>query len=149
MKRKIRNYLSYTVTFLCLITISFSLLVAVRHNNKVYSYFLPNSSVAFTPIEIDGNTELDAWAAVNSPGTDGLSWGNAHIIENYEIDATGTNFGISITNTDRYLIIRNCDVSNALFDGISISSCQNIEITACDFHDNTNSGIRTPSSNNL
>jgi parallel beta-helix repeat protein len=147
MKRKIGKYLSYMAIALCLITVSIFILAPIRENSSNYSFSRPKTSVPFSPIELDGNAALDAWAIINSPGTDGLSWATAHVIENYEIDASGTDYGIRITNTDRYLIIRNCDVSNApTLNGIHLTTCQNVKITECYSHDNGDMGIRVAAS---
>jgi parallel beta-helix repeat protein len=101
----------------------------------------PIISAAHDPIDIDGNDELDAWAIVNSPGTDGLSWATAHVIGDYEIAVSGATYGIKIWNIDRYLIIRNCDVSNVqAYYGIYLVSCQNVKIIDCHVHDNTGTG---------
>ena len=96
------------------------------------------------PIRIDGNVELDAFCAGN--GTDGLSWETAFKIENYSI-TSGKDSGISIKNTDRFLIIKNCSIEN--FDsywatpngtyyekGIEIKECSNVKITMCSLTEN-------------
>jgi parallel beta-helix repeat protein len=147
MKRNIGNYLQYLFVVVCIITVSVFMLGPIRENSIKCSFSGLNTSDP--PIDIDGNPALDAWAAINSPGTDGLSWNTAHVIENYEIDAAGVGSGIKITNTDRYLIIRNCEVSNAQAWGLTILICQNVKITECYVHDNTVRGISASTSSNL
>ncbi|MHA1717403.1 MAG: PKD domain-containing protein [Promethearchaeota archaeon] len=91
------------------------------------------SSVSHSPIFINGDSELDAFCAGN--GTDGLTPATAHVIENYEIDGSGLDTPIHIRSTTRYLIIRNCTLSNSgtgVFDaGIRLYHCQNVKIVDC------------------
>nr|MDO8109489.1 NosD domain-containing protein [Candidatus Sigynarchaeota archaeon] len=89
------------------------------------------SASALTPhskISITGNTALDAFCAGN--GTTGLSWASAHRISGYDIDAIGSGDCISISSTNRFLIISNCLVRNtATGSGIKLNTCLNINIS--------------------
>lgn len=93
----------------------------------------PKTATVHAPIDINGNTALDTF--FSGDGTDGLSWTTAHVMSNLEIDVTGTENCIRIRNTDRYLIIQDCTLSNASADwtigGIYLSDCSNIRITGC------------------
>lgn len=76
-------------------------------NHAENSGFYIKTSAA--TILIDGDDEL----ALNASTGDG-SEENPYIIENYVIDANGLNaHGISINNTRKYFIIRNCTVNDA------------------------------------
>ncbi|QEE15706.1 NosD domain-containing protein [Promethearchaeum syntrophicum] len=97
--------------------------------------------ISHDPIRIDGNNALESFCAGN--GTDGLSWETAFKIENYSI-ISGEESGISINNTDRFLIINNCSIENfwdtnygATDNGIKILNCSNIKITDCSLTNNT------------
>jgi hypothetical protein len=98
----------------------------LENEKKNLDFLKPFSAEIHSKIYIDGNSALDAFCS--GDGTDGLSWASAHVIEDYEIDAGGSGSGIYISNTDRYLIIRNCTLSNS---GISIWSCSNIKVMNC------------------
>ena len=82
------------------------------------------------PIYINGNAMLNDFCSGN--GTAG-SYSNPHVIEDYIIDAEGTGSGINIRNTDLYLIIQNCTVTNsgtATFDaGLFFENCASIKKT--------------------
>lgn len=88
----------------------------------------PIAATVHSPIWIDGNIALNAFFSGN--GTTGADWGNAHVIENYEIDAGGSGSGIEIHNTNLYLIIRNVTTINSANAkaGIFLSNCSNVKI---------------------
>ncbi|MHA1728449.1 MAG: right-handed parallel beta-helix repeat-containing protein [Promethearchaeota archaeon] len=94
----------------------------------------------------DTNKRLDE--ICGEMGTDGLSWESAHIIENYSFDI-GIDFhsyyfpAISVENTSRHLIIRNCTFFNSKSIDIKVPvieliGCQNIRLIGCKI-ENTNS----------
>ncbi|HME53980.1 MAG TPA: right-handed parallel beta-helix repeat-containing protein [Candidatus Lokiarchaeia archaeon] len=105
---------------------------------------LSTSQVGHAPIYIDGNASLDAFCAGN--GTNGLSWATAYVIENLAINGNGGTC-ISITNTNRYLIIRDCDLSSPGFIGsssrqaIGLFSVQHVKILSNYVHDVSNGSI--------
>jgi parallel beta-helix repeat protein len=104
---------------------------------RTFKEFTPKTSVVHGPISITGNAQLDAFCAGN--GTDGLSWGTAHVIEDLEIEISGAwVHGIEIINTNRFLIIRNCSIltSGGMVEdsGIKLSSCNNIRIENSTIH---------------
>ena len=122
------------------------------------------SYTAHTPISISGNSQFtSANGVVRGNGTAG----NPYVIENWSIDATGYSSAISIFGTSAYFIIRNCSLSNANgdiisitgvsvsngqiinnicagggIDGIYLSNCHNFLIYNNSCVDNTNWGIR-------
>ena len=92
-----------------------------------------------SPITIVGNAAMDAFFAGN--GTNGLTWATAHVLDNIEINAQSASSGIEINDTTRYLIIRNCTITNSTaysYDdsGIKLSRCTNIQVTNCTLREN-------------
>ncbi len=75
-------------------------------------------------IRINGNSELDTFCSIGN-GTQE----NPFIIENLTIDASDAT-GILITQTDMFLTIRNCSITNGgdLHTGIILSSSKNVKI---------------------
>ena len=61
-------------------------------------------------IHINGNSQFTSSNGVISGAG---SKNNPYIIENWSIDAKGTNHGIWIENTNSYFVIRNCFIYNA------------------------------------
>ncbi|MFX1259712.1 MAG: nitrous oxide reductase family maturation protein NosD, partial [Promethearchaeota archaeon] len=85
-----------------------------------------NNEIVYGTICIDSNNALDAFCAGKS--TDGLSWDTAHVISDYDIDAEGySRHAIVIQNTDRYLIIRDCEIKNAEI-GLYFEDVSNVKI---------------------
>jgi parallel beta-helix repeat protein len=148
---KYRTYLlrkRLSMFLLCLIAgtlfsaFAFSMLQVESKNTNAY---IPKASTAHSPISIDGNAALDAFCA--GKGTDGLSWDTAHVIEDLEIDAEGVGSGIDIRNTDRFLIIRRCTITNSgdvtptatsfyADCGFWLEYINNLKITECDVNNN-------------
>jgi parallel beta-helix repeat protein len=80
------------------------------------SFVAPTGLTAVNPIRINSNADFDA--AHNVSAGDGSS-GNPWIIENLEVNASKTSFGIYVGNTTDYFIIRNCyvhDAAGGVFD---------------------------------
>jgi|GEM_PF-2123707 len=105
-----------------------------------------------SPIAIDGNADLDEQAdAFGWPG-DG-SPENPYLIADLTIDAPGSA-GISIQNTDRHVIIRNCMVSGATWGGpdygrgLWLSGTRNVTVEMSTF-DRNDYGIFVQSSNDI
>ncbi len=83
-------------------------------------------SVSWDPIiSIDGNPALAAFCSVGS-GT----WSDPYIIENYNISASAMH-GIEISNTNAYLVIRDCFIGygERNFGGINLEHCDNVNLT--------------------
>ncbi|MHA1684437.1 MAG: NosD domain-containing protein, partial [Promethearchaeota archaeon] len=103
----------------------------INGSSRVDEFPLVSSEGVFEPFLIDGNTELDYFC--NSSGTDGLSWATAHVIDGLKISAGSGSYGISIKNTDRYLVISNSTITHAVKNigdaGIVLYSCENINLT--------------------
>jgi parallel beta-helix repeat protein len=129
----------------------------------------PKSSVSHAIISIDGNAELDSFADKTGGGTAG----DPYIIQNFEIDGGGLDVPIIIKNTNKYLTIQNCELSqsedatesagiyldnvdnvkisknlvrNNLKYGIFLIDCNNVNITNNEIRNNANSGIHIDSS---
>lgn len=113
--------------------------------NKEYFFSIPKASSAHTPIDINGNDEMDAFFSTD--GTDGLSWETAHIISSYEINGS-SNIAIQIRNADRHLIIKKCVlftdwhiVLPSMTPCLSIKNCENIRIINNNIDNPTGFGI--------
>jgi len=63
-----------------------------------------------------------------------------YIIEGWDINATGYDYGIYIANTRAYFIIRNCKIYGAIWGGIRLENVTNGKITSNTITDN-NVGI--------
>ncbi|MFX0140513.1 MAG: NosD domain-containing protein [Candidatus Hodarchaeota archaeon] len=145
IKHKLKKKFFTLVLFLILLGLPSQLVLLLHHEGKDH---LDKAkllvSVSHSPIFIDGNDALDAFCS--GAGTDGLSWASAHVIEGYEIVAelqpepSGNCIGIEIRNTDRFLVIKNCDIQESVgigsAGGIFLQECQNINITGCEFSNN-------------
>ncbi len=89
-------------------------------------------------INIDGNAELDAFCSGN--GTSG-NITHPYVIENLEIKSDGAQNGFKLSNTNRYLIIRNVNISefyqssNSI--GIFLNNCVYVTIDDCHFYNNS------------
>jgi len=86
------------------------------------------------PIVIIGDEEMDAFP--DWTGGDGLTAETAYILEGFIIDGIGEDVSISISQTDRHLIIRDCELlaSDGSQDpSIMVDDSRNITITDCDF----------------
>lgn len=95
-----------------------------------------SSSIEHDPISINGNDVLNN-TAMSGSGTES----DPYIIENLIINAKGNDSGISIENTDKYLIIVNCTVFGAI-RGIELyNNCTNVHITNCTLTNNAYYGI--------
>ncbi len=75
------------------------------------TWISPRTAGASGPIVIDGNARLASFCAGNG-SMDGLSWATAYRLENYTIALGGSGTGIYINNTNAFLIIQNCSVTD-------------------------------------
>ena len=138
----------------CLSTFSYIIIniksLKTKKDTDVILYSPPHqSNIQHSPIFIDGDKSLEEFCSGN--GTDG-SITNRYLIENYEIDVGMTGSGIEINNITKYLIIKNCKISNSgpvevINSGIKLINCSNIQIINCILIDNT-FGISLENSNN-
>ncbi|MBD3351557.1 MAG: zinc-ribbon domain-containing protein [Candidatus Lokiarchaeota archaeon] len=129
-----------------LLTLSFVLLVIIvssvntgyitgKINNN------PEAAVYHSKIDIDGNSALDTFITNEGDSTNGLSWSTAHVIDNLEISSSSDGIScIKIKNTDRYLIIEECTLSDTWHygggssqQGIRLTNCSNVKIRSCTF----------------
>ncbi|MFX0100700.1 MAG: right-handed parallel beta-helix repeat-containing protein [Candidatus Hodarchaeota archaeon] len=91
---------------------------------------MPRSSIAHPIINLDGNTALAGFT--NNTGGNGSSWEQAVVIEDLEITAGTDEHCINISNTDLYLVIRDCTLSGATSNdraGIYLDNCTNVNVT--------------------
>ncbi len=97
------------------------------------------------PINLDSETALDTFCAGN--GTDG-TLSNPYVLENFTIDAIGSDFGIRLSNIEKFVIIKNCSIFNSEIEAsLRLDSCANITIYNCTI-DEGFSGISLISSSN-
>ena len=90
-------------------------------------------------ITIDGNGGFTAPNGVSNPGAAGTE-GDPYYIEGWAIELSGGNTQcISISNTDKFFILRDCKLSNSattkgmLFDNVSNAHFFNNTINNCEF----------------
>ena len=140
---KISKYERISVLILLILIFSLEVMIFSKNNDKMdasinFHQNINYSTITNTSINLDGNTQLDL--LFNLEGTDG-SYNNPHILENSSIDSLGLNPGIKISNTDRYLIIRNCTILNGgdleQNAGIYLENCSNIQILNSNFNNNS------------
>ncbi|MHA1522587.1 MAG: right-handed parallel beta-helix repeat-containing protein, partial [Promethearchaeota archaeon] len=133
MTKNLRNLM---VLFLLLLSIIIPVQILdgnnkiVRQNNGVLSVKTvdnnPGPSGVDPTISINGNSELATFCSGHGSGT----YADPYIIESYEIDANSAT-GISIQNTNAYLLIRNCTVENGRlnnYKGIYLYYSLNVRI---------------------
>lgn len=122
------------LTFALIFTLGLSMILWINFN----TISVKAAPTYHSSIEIDGNSALDAFCADN--GTSG-NITHPHIIDDIEITFDGSPVGIDISNTDRYLIIENVNVSeffqSTLSTGISLVNCSHITITDSHFYNNS------------
>ncbi len=89
---------------------------------------LQHGDISHNAISISGNDALNSFCSGN--GTDG-SFGNPHVIANYNIDTyTDRIPGISLNNISKYLILDNITLRAYAYSGYAlyINNCSNIVI---------------------
>ncbi len=77
------------------------------------------------PIVIDGDIELDSFPDKIGDGTEH----DPYIINGFIISATFD--GISVGNTSRHLVIKDCTITSGSGSGILMEDCQNVQIINC------------------
>lgn len=88
---------------------------------------------ARTPIRINGDAGFVVANGVRSgSGTED----DPYIIEGWRIDGEGSDEGILIDSTTRFVIVRNCEVFDAGI-GVNVVESDNVTIENCHFHDNS------------
>nr|MDO8114033.1 NosD domain-containing protein [Candidatus Sigynarchaeota archaeon] len=94
-------------------------------------------------IFIDGNAALDAFCAGN--GTNGLNPLTAHVIHNYDVNASFTGSAIVIQNTTRYLTINTCTATGSgtagTDAGFKLVNCTNVSFLTCTASNNRRTGF--------
>ncbi|MHA1521218.1 MAG: right-handed parallel beta-helix repeat-containing protein, partial [Promethearchaeota archaeon] len=94
----------------------------------------PRASVTHDPIFIDGDDGGNDWTTFPNKTGSG-TFGDPYIIENLEINASGSGSGIYIRDSTVYAEIINCTVSNSGPSsedaGIRLLNCANIQIMNC------------------
>lgn len=138
-RKKQQNAIIVCIIGIQLVAVSLLSISLLKNDNTIIISTAIKPSTPCAPIDIDGNTALSSFGFAS--GGDGSSWAQAIIIEGYEITTTSQP-NIRINNTDLYLIIRNCTLTNAPneYTGIDLMNCSNLRITNCTFI-NVNRGI--------
>ncbi|MHA1109572.1 MAG: NosD domain-containing protein [Promethearchaeota archaeon] len=125
-----RTHLTFTLIFV----IGLSMVLWINFNTTTVKAV----PTFHTSIDIDGNAALDAFCLGN--GTSG-NITHPHVIEDIEITFDGPQNGIKITNTDRYLVIENVNVSeffqSTLSKGIYLINTSHITIENSHFYNNS------------
>lgn len=110
----------------------------------------PRFAEPHVPIQFGSNGDMDSY--FTGDGLTGLSWAQAHRIENYIIDGNYAVSPIQITGTSIYLIIRNCTLINSNtssgYAGIVLDNVQHVRIENCSISGNSN-GIRLTGCNDV
>ncbi|MHA1520524.1 MAG: NosD domain-containing protein [Promethearchaeota archaeon] len=108
--------------------------------------------VSYEPIFIDGDDEANDWNTFPEKTGSG-TFGDPYIIENFEIDANASGSGIFIRDSDVYMEIINCTISNSGITygdaGIRLENCENINIINCTLNNNGYFGIYLDASSNI
>jgi len=134
---------SYMLIFIVVDFNNGSKLKDILNNELELKSKIPEISPVSVPINITGNAEMDSFFA-SSPN-DGLSWDSAYVLDNYQINGSklnGDNACINISDTSRFLIIRNCRLFGRYASdgniGLSLTNCKNIQIDDCSIINNGN-----------
>jgi parallel beta-helix repeat protein len=99
-------------------------------NTKLNIPNYPASAVNHNRILINGNDELATFIENEYLGGDG-NYTSPYIIKDFTIDASWGH-GIEISNTDAYLIIKDCKVKGRLhstYYGIFLNNCKKVNVT--------------------
>ena len=107
----------------------------VNSSETPVSYFItPRASIIHGPIFIDGDDGANNWDTFPNKTGSG-TYVDPYLIEHLEIDAGGIGSGIFIQDSDVYVEILNCTMTNAgNVDGdagIHLSNCSNIKLFNC------------------
>ena len=96
----------------------------------VLSIGTPGSAEGAEPsiIDVSGDTELDQ-LFVNNPTWTGLGTeAEPYVIQDLDIDATGSEFAISIAHTSKHLVIKDCIVRNSNMYGVFLQDANNVTL---------------------
>ncbi len=118
-------------TVAILLTMVTFLAVVIAVSSSVAS---EDGRTSHEPIVIVGDDEMDSFP--DWTGGDGLSPETAYVLEGLTIDGIGESVSISISMTDRYLIIQDCQLlaSDGSQDpSVVLDDSRNITIADCDF----------------
>ena len=152
-KNKIIHVLLIEAIFFTLIAPKFAgiknLEIQTHSNICSNNFNNPISAGNHTTISINGNAELATF--VSNEGFSGNgTYAIPYIIEDLTIDCSYAH-GISIRNTDAYLLIQNCTVEghNRDYYGIYLNNTSNVEINNNTLAGNLNGIILHHSTNNI
>ena len=103
--------------------------ISVVISGVIYSIILPLSQNDVDYIAIDGNFQLNAYFSDQS--MDGESWDTAYVFKNLDFDIPDNKYGLILKNTDKHIIIKDCEFKAVGYRdsyGIYIFNCENIKI---------------------
>ncbi len=116
---------------------------AVELVNDTDAFILPDRPMAPSPpIWISADFTTDP--SVKNPLANGTE-ADPYIIENLEIDGSGSGYCIFIENTNKFFIIRNCTLENSNDAGLLMLGSSNGIIENCTIINNQGSGIKAES----
>lgn len=132
-----------------IIVISFNLYLSVLTLN-IGKLFQNNSVIKSSSSEIiSSNQEMDQFFSSNS--SDGLSPSTPYLIQDLFFKSDSSPFSLNISNTDRFLEIRNCtfiggESYSRVFNFLNVT---NLTITGCYFEGFTDQVIKISQSDNI
>ncbi|QEE18049.1 right-handed parallel beta-helix repeat-containing protein [Promethearchaeum syntrophicum] len=146
--------------------------ISVVGSGVIYSIVKPLSRTDVDYIAIEGNFQLNAFFSDQS--MDGESWDTAYVFKNFKFDIPDDNYGLILNNTDKFIIIKDCEFKckrysdsygiyifnseNIKIDSINLKYCDigtniinssNIEVSNTDFGTNSRYGTILENSTNI
>ncbi len=104
--------------------------------NKENESLIPNSAISHAPIFIDGDDPANDWDDCDAVTGNGTSI-DPYVIKDLNIVAGHSTNGITLSNSNDFVIIRNCSIYNSsLSYGIEIKYSSNIRIENCSLFNN-------------
>lgn len=112
-----------------------SFLVLVIVFIMVLSVGLSSAGRTHAPIQIIGQKELkDAEIVVEGSGTEN----DPYVIKDWQIDASGFDYGLLLKNTEAYVLISELEVSGAEVSNLSLREVENVTVEGCKLVDSEN-----------
>nr|MDO8112650.1 NosD domain-containing protein [Candidatus Sigynarchaeota archaeon] len=103
-----------------------------------------------TPVVIAGNAQMESFFVAN--GTTGRSWSSPYSLQDLEFNVTGFAPRFHLTDTSRFLKIRNCtfvDHPSGSNGALQFTNASNIQVEGCRFMNVSNVAVFIQSSSNL
>jgi parallel beta-helix repeat protein len=88
---------------------------------------------AIAPFEIAGDSDFATSPGVLNPGAAGI-YSDPFVIAGWDIDATGSGYGIKIGNTTAHFVVLDCGIyGNPSAHGVALFNAPNGVVRSCDF----------------